>query len=456
MARDLTVGIIRRVMNGSGYYTRLAAAVFTAALLVGAVMYPHAGRQAVERASLAAAKIEKAPAAARACALAEPAFAGPFAPIEDILSVSPLGGVTAPGEVLPAPYIRINTRSGETAFQRRATSVLAPARADIIAIERITDRNEKGEPVAQSWNVHFRSCETISFYYGRIDTLSEDILRKAGDLRAFTELGGPDHLAKLVNIRVQTGNVIGEANGFDVGLHDLAATPAQLEAPERYTSNPFPRAIALGAAPELIDAITPPTDKARCALDYLPRRTRGDWSALLGDSWGIRRARGEDACRAAVADAPGAARGVWFTDAAHNAAATKVSAVALSPDTIDPDRLIFALHGRLTSLTPSLIALPPMMDQEAADAAKDFLSFERGEGRINAPFKDVRDGKVYCYERLRANFVGPQINGVLLVERNTAPEGPALLKIEARGDAFTCIDLEEPWAFTGNETVFYR
>ncbi len=443
-------------MSGSGYYTRLAAVLFTAALLIGAILRPDAGREAIERASLAAASMEKAPAAERRCAIGEPAFNGPFAPIEDVLSVSPLGGVTAPGEPLPAPYIRINMRAGETAFQRRTTNVLAPARADIIAIERHVDRDDEGRSYVHSWTVHFRACDAVSFYYGRIDEISDDLLQKAGGLRAFTELGGPDHLAILTNIRVQTGDIIGEADGFNVALHDLAATPAQLEAPERYTANPFPRAAALGAPPDLIAAITPPIAKARCALDYMPQDLRGDWTALLGDSWGIRRARGAGACRAAVADAPGAARGVWFTDAAHNASTSKVSAVALSPDAVDPDRLIFALHGRLSSLTPSLVALPPMMDDEAADAAKDFLSFEKGDGRINTNFDEVRDGETYCYERLRTNFVGPQINGVLLVRRETPDDGPALLTIEARGDVMRCIDLEEPWAFTGNETVFYR
>ncbi len=447
-------------MSGSGYYTRLAAVLFAAALLIGAILKPDAGKRAVERATIAAASIEtsmeKAPAAERRCPIGEPAFAGPFAPIDDVLSVSPLGGVTAPGEALPAPYIRINMRAGDTAFERRFTNALAPARADITAIERHVDRGEDGRANALSWTVHFRSCDTVSFYYGRIDKIDEEILQEAGGLRAFTELGGPDHMALTTKIRVQTGDEIGETNGFDVALHDLGATPALLEAPERYSANPFPRAAALGAAPELIEAISPPIAKARCALDYLPANLREDWTALLGDSWGIRRSRGADACRAAIADAPGAARGVWFTDAAHNAAASKVSAVALSPDAIDPDRLIFALHGRLSSLKPSLVALPPMMDAEAADATKDFLSLKKGDGRINTNFDDVRDEETYCYERMRANFVGPQINGVILVRRDTPEDGPALLKIEARGDVLRCIDLDEPWAFTGDETVFYR
>jgi hypothetical protein len=33
--------------------------------------------------------------------------------------------------------------------------------------------------------------------------------------------------------------------------------------------------------------------------------------------------------------------------------------------------------------------------------------------------------------------------------------GPPLMKIEARALS-SCIDLEEPWAFSGAETTFYR
>jgi len=282
-------------------------------------------------------------------------------------------------------------------------------------------------------------------------------LRKAGGLTSFSELGGPDHLALETDIRVQTGDVIGAADGFDVAFFDMARTPEKLEAPERYQSNPYPRAAVLKTSPELIAAITPPVANARCALDYLPNKIADAWSMLLGDSWGIRRAKGENACRTAISDAPGAARGVWFTDAAHNAAASKVSAVALRPDNVDTERLIFGLDGRLPSLAPGLFAVSPGLEKQAVKASKDFLSFPRGGGRINADFDDVDDGRLYCYEKLRANFVGPQVNGVILLERQSAEgNGPALLKIEARGDVRSCIDLEEPWAFAGNETMFYR
>jgi len=447
-------------MSGSGYGTRLAATVFTAGLLGLAIMQPDAGRHAARRAAdlaaAASAVADGAPMATRACAIGEPALKGPFAPLEDVLSVSPLGGVTAPGEPLPAPYIRVNTQPGETAFQRRATTALAPARADIVAIERRTDRDAQGRAAARSWRVHFRTCEDISFYYDRIDALSETILERAGGLDAFTEFGGPDHIALETRIRVNAGEAIGEADGFDIGLHDRSAAPVALARPERYRTNPYARAEVFDAPPSLVAAISPETEHARCAIDYLPRDEREKWSNKLGDRWNLRRARGENACRTALLDTPDAAQGAWFTDSAHNAAASRVSAIALAADSIDPNRLIFALHGRLSSLTPALVGLAPMMEEEREAAARDFLSLRKGDGRINTGFDDLTGNGVYCYERLRANFVGPLINGVILVQREAREDGPDLLKMEARGDVLSCIDLDEPWTFTGNETTFYR
>jgi hypothetical protein len=450
-------------MLGSGYFTRLAAALCAAALMGAAIQYPGAARNASGRIAAAFAAAET-PYAQRACAIGEPAFDGPFAPLEDVLSVSPLGGVTAPGEILPAPYIRINTRQPDETFGRRDTDALAPARADIVALERRIERDEAGRPRAQSWTAHFRICDKISFYYDRLDRVSETLLKRAGGLEAFVELGGPDHVALETRIRVGRGDIIGVADGFDVALHDRAAPPARLERPERYSANPYARAAIFDVAASLVKTITPDTSQARCPIDYLPKDEQSAWADKLGDSWGIRRAKGDDACRTALADLPGAAQGVWYTDAAHNAATTKVSAIALSPDAIDPGRLVFALHGRLASLTPSMIGLAPFMEEERAAAARDFITAERGAPgsragagrRVNAPFADIRDGEIYCYQGLRANFVGPVVNGVILLGRQSGEEGPALLKIEARGGAAACADLPDPWAFTGNETTFYR
>lgn len=441
-------------MSGSGYFLRLAATVTVAAALGIVVMKPDAGRRAFEKA--ASLGSDHGLRAERVCALGETALSAPFAPIEDVLSISPLGAVTAPGEPLPTPYVRINTKKGSNAFERRKTTALAPARAEVVAIERHINRDAEGNAVDESWTVRFKPCEKIALYYDDLDSVDAEILRRAGGLASFVEIGGPDHIARETQIRINEGDVIGEADGFDVGLQDLGAAPAVIAAPERYRSHIYETAAVFDTPPSLLKAISPDHPRARCAIDYLPEELKAEWASKLGDSWGMRRVKGDNACRTALVDVPGTAQGAWFTDASHNALTNKVSAIALAPDAIDPARMIFALHGRLKSLKPEMVVLAPGLEAEMAAAARDFLTFEEGDGRINQAFEKVKGGEVYCYERLRANFVGPKISGVLLLQMETADNGAALLSVEARGDSSSCLDIPEPWTFTDNKTTFYR
>ena len=449
-------------MQAAGYFTRLAALLAVAVMAIGAILRPEALPRLAERAGDAAsdARDRRASLAEKACPLAGAPLSGPFAAIDDVLSVSPLGGVTAPNEPLPAPYIRVNTRFGDTVFERRETDALAPARAEITAIERRIRRDGEGKAVGQSWTVHFRVCESISLYYDDLDAINPELMARAGGVAAMTPINGPDHSAVATSIRAGAGDVIGSGDGFDVGLEDGGARPADLVRPERYRSNPYLMSSALGVDAPLMTAISHDHTKARCPLDYLSQKLAKAWSPLLGDAVGVRRAKGVSACHTALVDTPGAAQGAWFTDAAHNGATSKVSAVALAPDNIDPRRLVFALHGKLRSFTPALVGLPPKLKDARAEAARDFLTFERGDDRRNAAFADVEPGRVYCYDRLRTNFVGPLVNGVLLLElsENGDAAGPqvGLMKMEMRGDALSCVDLETPWTFTGAETTFYR
>lgn len=439
-------------MVGSEHYLRLAASVVVAALLGVAIANPLAGKAAVQK---VAAKTDPQPLATRACDNGSSALKAPFAPVDDILSISPLGEVTAPGEQLPAPSIRLNTKKGRTTFERRVTSALAPAKADIVAIERRTVRDAEGGAAREAWTLKFAVCETIIVSYEDLDEVEPGILSRAGGLKNFHEIGGPDHLAATTRIRVRQGEKLARADGFDVTLEDRKAPPAALDRPERYRNNPYTEATAISAPAAVLAAIQSDASRIKCPLDYLPGALAAAWKGKLGDAWGIRRAKGENACRTALVDVPGAAQGAWFTDASHNGRTSKVSAIALAPDAIDPDRMIFALHGRVVSLGADMVGLNPMLEEAREEAARDFLTFDLGEGRINAPFDRVKPGETYCYQGLRANFVGPRINAVMLLAIEGG-EGPPLMRIEARGDATSCIDLEEPWRFSGRETTFYR
>lgn len=440
-------------MFGSEHFLRLAAALAAAALLGALIANPRAGKDYARQA--AALRPEATPVAMRACERGAPALKAPFAPIGDILSVSPLGEATAPGEQLPAPAIRLNTRKGKSAFERRRTAALAPARADIVAIERRTIRDAEGGAVREAWSVRFAVCDAVIVGYDDLDEIEPAILARAGGLGAFYELGAPDRLAARTMIRVRQGEKIGAADGFDVFLEDRNAAPAPLDRPERYRSDAYAEGTAISAPPAILEAIASDASRLQCPLDYLPPSLAAEWKSKLGDAWGMRRAKGDNACRTALVDIPGAAQGAWFTDASHNGRTSKVSAIALAPDTVDPDRLIFALHGRVRSLNAEMVGLNPMLEEAREEAARDFLTFEQGDGRINAPFDKVRAGEIYCYEGLRANFVGPRINAVIVLAIEPGEAAP-LMRVEARGDAMRCIDLPEPWSFTGAETTFYR
>ncbi|MEO1015271.1 MAG: hypothetical protein AAFX08_08820 [Pseudomonadota bacterium] len=458
------------------YFARLFATVTVAAALAFVVFNPTAPGRLAGRAIALAPKgpgLEEA-----ACpAAAAPIFTSAFADIDDVISISPLGGVTAPGEPLPAPFVRVNTKSGETAFQRRQTQVRAPAKADLTAIERRIVRDADGVAVAQSWTAHFVACDDVTFQLGDLDLIDADIIRRVGGVAAFAEVTGPDHTAVATRIRLRPGAVIGVADGFDVSLEDARAPAKDLVRPERYETNPYLEARILNAPSELLKAIAFDHTHARCPLAYMPSAMETEWSKLLGGAFGMRKAKGENACRTALLDAPGTAQGAWFTDAANNGLAAKVSAVALAPDAIDPGRHIFALHGRLRSLSPDMVALTPKQATARAEAAKDFLSFDAaptlsenpqstaaaGVGLqsidvyVNRPFAETTAGPIYCYQGLRANFVGPRINGVILLQVAEGDEAsPATMTVEARADAQACADVERPWAFSGGETTFYR
>ena len=446
-------------MNGSSYFVRLFAALATFALLAVLIVRPDSGARAIS--VVAGLKPTAAPLAQSPCAIGKPALQTSFAAFEDILSVSPLGGVTAPGEILPAPYMRVNMRQGQTIFERQQTDALAPARADITAIERRIIKDAAGKP-QQSWTVHFALCKDVSVYYDRLDAIDESLLKNAGGLAAFHEIGGPNHLALETRLRVNAGTVIGVSDGFDIGLHDQGAPATTLARPERYRKNAYAQADVLRAPPSLLQAISTDQSKARCPLDYLPTDLKDAWSAKLGDAFGIRRAKGDNACRTALIDVPDTAQGAWFTDSSHNAVTTKVSAVALAPDTIDQSRLIFALHGRAPSLSADLVALAPMQEEARQKAVQGFITVKSSAAkanapRVNTPFALVSaSNDVFCYEGLRANFVGPKIIGVVLMQITPDASGTDLLTLEVRGDADRCAALPQPWAFTGAQTTFYR
>lgn len=415
-------------MSGIGYYTRLAAALFVAAAMGAAIANPDVGRKAADRRALA--KLEKLNAEERACAPGEAPLTAGFADLDDIKSATPLGALAAPGEAPPAPYLRLTT-------QRRGgapVTALAPGKGEVVALERRTEI--VGGRKRALWTVRFKPCDRISVFYDRLDAVDPALLRRAGGLQAFEEVA-EGRLAVAVRLKVDAGAPVGFARAFDVGLADAAAPVAHHADPSHARTTPPAPSHEISAALER--ALAFDETRSRCAFDYLAADLMAPWMGKLGDGAGRRLKPGENACVADVLGPPVAARGVWFTDSSHNARARKVSAVALYEDLVDPERLVFSLHGRMPSLS----------------APGGVVSAAAGDGRLNAPFRSIKPGETYCYQDLRVGLEGPALAGVLVLRLEAAADGPGLLRMEARADVRECFDMPEPWGFTGGETSFY-
>lgn len=431
-----------RLVSASGYYTRLAAAAFVAAGLGFVISHPDLGRRTAER--VVEARAERLEAEDRACAPGEAPLTGGFANIDDVLSLSPLGPARPPEAAPAAPFIRVLPKPGRGSLQ-----ALSPGKVDVVAIER---RDGDGGPV---WTVRFKPCDRIVVVYDGLDAIDAQLLRRASLASNFVATGkGRETL--LSRIRLTEGDAVGRGAGFNVALVDSSAPAVRRAAPA--SGRDFPVGVDADGSqsPALARALEFDEERARCPLEYMQDEAKALWTVKVGDWRGMRFATGETACERAPPRVGVAAFGPWYTDSSHNARAEKVRAIALADDPINPDRLVFALDGVLPSLTASFIANDDMSDAERRALAHGALTFDPRDGRINAPFSEVRENETYCYEDVRAGFSGPSVAGVILLEIVKSDDAPALLRIEARGDALKCLDLPEPWTFTGNQTTFFR
>lgn len=418
-------------VSGNGYFVRLAAVLVVAGGLGASIANPEFSRKAAARA--ASAKVEKLAAEERACALAEAPLTEGFAPIDEVLSVTPLGARNAPGEDPPTPYLRVTAKA--TMPNGRITAI-APGKGEIVAIVSRGGRDEG----SFRWDVRFKPCDKVTIFFNGLEGLDPVLLRRAGGERAFGALRD-GVAAAAVRVKLDAGDTIGIAHSFDVGLTDERA-PAG-----RHAHTSFSRAsvtTADDASPLLARALAFDESRSRCAIDYMSGDLATLWKDKLGDAAGVRLPRGETGCAVKDSGSDAGVLGVWYTDSSHNARANKVSAVAFSFDLLDRDALVFALHGRLASLAAG------------AKNLKGALTAEVGGGRLNAAFDEIAPNETYCYEGVRAGFDGQGIDGVLLMRVASSDGARPLLKLEVRDNANACFDLPEPWSFSGNETSFYR
>lgn len=437
-------------MSANGYYTRLAAATVVAGISGLLIATPDFGRRTAARAE--EARIARLESAERACATGAAPLAAGFADLSRILAVAPLGPARPPGADPAPPFIRVLPKRGPGAADG-LIEALAPGRVDVVAIE--------GRPAGvaggttQAWSVWMKPCDGIVLVYDGIDEIDESLLRRARAASVISA-SGDGRAAIAARIRLREGDVVGRSRGFNLALSDLAAPAVRHAAPAPGREIPAHGAGDYADSPTLARALGFDRSRARCPLDYLAPEVRTAWTQKVADWRGIRLAVGASSCARAALAAGADASGPWFTDSSHNARADRVRAIALADDPVDPGRLVFALDGVLRSLAPGMIAASQASPRRRAELAAGPVTFDPRDGRINAPFTNLRDNETYCFEDLRIGFSGPVVDGVILMRIERAGDAAPLLKMEARADAAKCLDLPEPWTFSGGETSFFR
>jgi hypothetical protein len=438
-------------VSANGYYSRLAAATIVAGILGLLIANPDFGRRTAARAE--EARSARLDAAEPACAPGEAPLTGGFADLAQVLAVAPLGPARPPGAAPAAPFIRVLPKPA-TGGGRAALAALAPGKVDVVAIESREERTAGGGR-AKVNTVRFRPCDGVIVVYDGLEEIDATLMRRARAAADFLE--APDGSAALAaRVRLREGDVIGRGPGFTVALADLAAPAARHAAPAPGREIPAYDASAFETAPALVRALAFDESRARCPLDYLEAGVKAAWTEKFADWRGVRLAVGGSGCARASPAAIAPAMGPWYTDSSHNARVEKIRAILLADDPIAPDRLVFALDGVLRSLVAEMIDAGADAERQRRDLARGPVTFEPRDGRINAPFIGVRENETYCYEDLRAGFSGPAVNGVLLMRIERSQDQPPLLRLEARAEAAKCLDLPEPWTFSGGETSFYR
>lgn len=339
-----------------------------------------------------------------ACAADENLFTAEFAPVADVLSLTPMRVDLDRGE---HGRVSVRTRRGATPSDRAEIGAFAAADGQVLAVT--------GDP-ASGFSVDIQPCDGLLVRYENIAKLSPRIAAIRDGVTEDRSISGGDR--------------IGSGVGFDFLVADLRKAPR------------FER--RLGVDAQRIAA------SAKCPLDFMPHDMKAEYRFKLGDDWGLRRARGEAACGGVETTAV-SAKGVW------KSAEREGYAMSLRDDPFDARRGVMQIGGEVSPIAHHMVELPRADLLTRIDIARSDFVFDRGEedGLVNV-FPVKGDTRVHCIEGLRSSDAGARLSAVALVSLTTSPEGADELSMEMRDEASRCSDLEQPWRFSAARLKYAR
>jgi hypothetical protein len=347
--------------------------------------------------------------------------------LDDIIDLAPLGQLTPPGHVLPAPHNYIYVIDYQNPTDKEAL-VYAPGDMTLKHIG-LRHYNTIGQYTDYTdYTLLFTVCSEFDLYFHHVRSLSPpSFTNAAAQITAtcnFSTTRNEDYCSGNVNIRIRAGDIIGTTGdlkggvyGLDIGARDyrLSEGRTRFANPDRYCSplerNAFSRCYTV------------------CPFDYYPTEIRQQLQ-FTGKSGQIVRTE-PPVCGGVHYDGANTARGNWFLIGVQESIySPEASFLFVGPDNVRPSISVFSVGTAVPSLPPGAYEFQPAT---SGPANLDF-------GSVTA------DGQIHCYEAGSQMFGNTKVIVLQLLDSTT-------LRIEG-SQAASCGS--GPWAFTQNFTDFER
>lgn len=354
------------------------------------------------------------------CGTSKMFFSFPPVTLDKIVDLAPLGQLSPPDHVFPAPHNYFYVIDYEHPQDVNAP-VYAPGNMTLtqIGLRHYNTLGQKTDYI--DYTLFFSVCDKFDFYYHHVTTLTyqpfidvaQDILKKCN----FSKDRNEDFCSGAVNIPVKAGEQIGTTGDLKAGVYglDMGARDYRLSTGRNAFVNPD-KICGIGKNPYSHCYTV-------CAFDYFTDDIKRQlkFSTNIGT---IVRTE-EPVCGSVYYDVKDTAQGIWFGPNVATTFSPESNNLFLGPDNVQPSVKVFSVGMSISSLPAGKYEFNPT-----------------NSGLVNRDFRNVTsDGKIYCYETSQ--------QAVIILQLTTL----TTLKIERQNISNCGVG---PWSFTSSATDFTR
>ena len=288
-------------------------------------------------------------------------------------SLVPLGQVTPPDHVFPAPHNYIYIIDPQNP-QNKHASVYSPGDLTLVQLG-IRHYNVFGNVTNfTDYTLVFQPCSEFSMYFHHVTTLSYAPFVKAAQQIIqtchFSTTINEDFCSGEVNIPIMAGDLIGTAGDLAAGAFgmDIGARDSRLQTGKSALIDPS-KACLLGRCYTV------------CAFDYFTAEIRN--RLRFTDPFGTVTRTQQPTCGTVYHDVAGSLQGYWYNSTnARSSISPEAEFLFLGPDSIEPSMQIVSIGVGASTISPGKYLFQPT-----------------NSGLVNLNLSvATRGGTVYCYE----------------------------------------------------------